>query len=69
MASQYLVSVIAGHLDQFVVDLDRELLRVALWNGRVTLESVRIKPEALAGLGLPVKLIEGSIQKLEIKVL
>ena len=65
MASQYLVSAIASRLDQFVV-VDQKQLQVALWKGRVTLESVEIKPEALAGLGLPVK-IEGSIHKLELQ--
>ena len=68
MASHYLVSIIASRLEQFVEDLDREKLQVALWHGRLTLESARIKPEALERLDMPVKLLEGSIEKLEIQV-
>jgi hypothetical protein len=55
-------------LGQYIVDLPRERLRVALWSGVVRLENVRLKPDAFDHLKLPFAVRGGTIARLELKV-
>lgn len=55
-------------LGQYVEDLPREQLRVALWSGVVRLEHVRLRPGAFDHLRLPFAVREGTVAILELKV-
>jgi len=55
-------------LGQYVVDLPREQVRVALWSGVVRLEHVRLRPDAFDHLRLPFAVRGGTIALLELKV-
>lgn len=55
-------------LGQYIEDLPREQLRVALWSGVVRLENVRLRPDAFDHLKLPFAVRHGTIALLELKV-
>ena len=68
MFESVLAPLLLRFLGQYVVDLPREQLRVALWSGVVRLENVRLKPDAFNNLKLPFAVREGTIALLELKV-
>lgn len=55
-------------LGQYIEDLPREQLRVALWSGVVRLENVRLRPDAFNHLKVPFAVRQGTIALLELKV-
>ena len=54
-------------LGHYVLGLERRNLRLAVWSGRVVLENLSLRPDALLGL-VPAKLQVGTIGRLEMVV-
>jgi len=48
-----------------LTDEDKERLRVAVWDGRVTLTRLALRREALFALGLPIDIAHGFVDKVE----
>ncbi|XP_044757951.1 vacuolar protein sorting-associated protein 13A-like [Coccinella septempunctata] len=55
-------------LGKYVVDLDTENLNVGIFSGLVQLTDLKLKPEALYDLKLPIEVIAGTIGKLSIQI-
>ncbi|KAL3277158.1 hypothetical protein HHI36_012510 [Cryptolaemus montrouzieri] len=55
-------------LGKYVVDLDTENLNVGIFSGRVQLTDLKLKPEALYELNLPIEVIAGTIGKVSIQI-
>ncbi|GBF99654.1 hypothetical protein Rsub_12473 [Raphidocelis subcapitata] len=56
------------YLGQYVSGLDAESLKISVWKGDVELRNLLLKPEALAGLNLPITVKAGLLGKLTLKV-
>ncbi|WBW72722.1 intermembrane lipid transfer protein, chorein family Vps13a [Schizosaccharomyces osmophilus] len=60
-----LEGLIAGLLNKilgsYVDNLDTKQLNIGVWGGRVSLQNLAIKPEALDKLGIPIKIVRGFI--------
>jgi len=54
MFESKLAAILNKHLRPYVEGLDAAALSVGVWSGTVTLENLRLKPEALNQLNLPV---------------
>ncbi|CAF4843948.1 unnamed protein product, partial [Rotaria sp. Silwood1] len=55
-------------MKDYIEKLDDEKLKLDFKHGNVTLENLHLKPEALVGLGLPVTVATGFIEKLSIAI-
>ena len=58
MLKSLLVSVLERNLGHFV-ESDLSSLKVGLWNGKIRLTDVALRPEALYTLGLPLSVRSG----------
>jgi hypothetical protein len=56
------------YLGRYVSGLDAESLKISVWKGDVELRNLLLKPEALAGLNLPITVKSGLLGKLTLKV-
>jgi hypothetical protein len=55
-------------LGRYVSGLDAESLKISVWKGDVELRNLVLKPEALAGLNLPITVKSGLLGRLTLKV-
>ncbi|GJQ74448.1 hypothetical protein Trydic_g21318 [Trypoxylus dichotomus] len=55
-------------LGKYVVDLDTENLNVGIFSGQVQLTDLKLKPEALFELNLPIEVKAGTIGKIWLKI-
>ena len=67
MLKSLLVSVLERNLGHFV-ESDLSSLKLGLWNGKIRLADVALKPEALYTLGLPLSVRSGKIASLELDI-
>ena len=51
-----------------VLDLQKDSLKISLWSAQGVLENVRLRPEALNDLQLPVAIKAGSVGRLRLQV-
>ncbi|KAL1521334.1 hypothetical protein AB1Y20_021001 [Prymnesium parvum] len=63
----YVFELVSKHLGAFI-HLSREQLNVSAWEGEIVFESVRVRPEALLALALPLRLISGHIARLRVRI-
>jgi vacuolar protein sorting-associated protein 13A/C len=56
------------HLGAWVEGLDSQKLKISVWKGDVVLKNLKLKPEALKGLNLPVRVHAGMLGTLRLKV-
>jgi hypothetical protein len=56
------------YLGAYVEGLDREKLKISVWKGDVVLHNLKLKPEALDHLNLPVRVTAGMLGTLRLKV-
>ena len=68
MLEKPFVAMLTSFLSTYVDDLNSKQLQVNLWSGRVTLEHVRLKHDALLQLGLPLSVEHSVIRRLEVVV-
>lgn len=67
MLEDLAASVLQRLLGRYVQGLEGRNLRVAMWSGRVVLENLMLRPEALSGL-FPLHVKEGYIGRIEMVV-
>ncbi|CAB3363763.1 Hypothetical predicted protein [Cloeon dipterum] len=60
--------VLNKHLGKYVQDLDTENLNVGIFNGEVQLHNLKLKPEALYELKLPIEVREGQIGSVTLNI-
>ena len=63
-----LAAILDQQLGKFVNGLDAAALKVGVWSGEVVLRGLTLKPEALAGLNLPLTVTAGTLGSLTLKV-
>lgn len=67
-ASAIVRSLLAQHLGEFVEKDCLDSLTASLWWGQVALDNVRLKSSVLDSLGLPIRLRQGHVGRLEVTV-
>lgn len=60
--------LLLGYLGRYVKDIQREQLKITLWNEEVLLENVELILEAFDYLRLPLALREGRVGRLSIRI-
>ncbi|KAL1509464.1 hypothetical protein ABEB36_004192 [Hypothenemus hampei] len=55
-------------LGKYVQDLDTENLNVGIFSGKINLTDLKLKPEALYELNLPIEVKVGTIGKIEVQI-
>ncbi|CAF2148160.1 unnamed protein product [Rotaria magnacalcarata] len=65
MIVRYLIN---KYMKDYIEKLDDEKLKLDLKHGKVSLENLHMKPEALIGFGVPVTVAAGFIEKLSIVI-
>jgi hypothetical protein len=56
---QGFVNLLLGYLGRYIKDIQKDQLKISLWNGEVLLENVELNPEAFEYLQLPIALKQG----------
>ncbi|XP_059475627.1 intermembrane lipid transfer protein VPS13C-like [Neocloeon triangulifer] len=60
--------ILNKHLGKYVQDLDTENLNVGIFNGEVQLHNLKLKPEALYELKLPIEVREGLLGTVSLSI-
>lgn len=68
MAKQLLLNVLVDTLGTYVEGLSPENLKLGVWSGEVHLNNLQLKSGILDALNLPVKILNGSLKSLILKV-
>lgn len=68
MFEAQVVGLLQRYLGKYVYGLDAESLRISVWRGDVELRNLRLKPEALEELNLPITVKAGLLGRLTLKV-
>jgi vacuolar protein sorting-associated protein 13A/C len=68
MFEALLERLLLSKLGKFISGLDRESLRVAVWQGDITLHNVQLSPDSLLRFQLPFILAVGCISELTIRI-
>lgn len=63
-----MVGLLQQFLGKYVFGLDTESLKISVWRGDVELRNLRLKPEALEELNLPITVKSGLLGRLTLKV-
>ena len=63
-----LVEKLNGIFGSFVEGISAQNLTVELWNGVIKHENLKLKPQALDALKLPLTVVSGTVRRLEVKV-
>jgi vacuolar protein sorting-associated protein 13A/C len=56
------------YLGKYVTGLDADSLRISVWKGDVVLKDLKLRPEALEALRLPITVRHGILRTLRLKV-
>lgn len=65
----YFEDFISNHLDDFVVDFDKESLKIGLWNGKFELSNLVLRTQTWdIGKGLYLTMEYGSVEKMMVTV-
>lgn len=68
MLEPVLVNYLNRYLGSYVEGLDADSLRVSVWAGDVVLKNLKLRPEALKELNLPITVKSGVLGSLRLKV-
>lgn len=68
MAKSLLLNILVDILGNYVEDLTKDNLKLAVWSGTIELFNLKLKSTALDKLNLPVKILRGSLKKLQLKI-
>lgn len=60
--------VLASKLHSLLLDFDRDLFSIWLWQGRVVMQHLHLNPVLCEGLGLPLQLAYGKVEKVDLTV-
>ncbi|OVA12725.1 Pleckstrin homology domain [Macleaya cordata] len=68
MLEDQVAFLLQKYLGNYVLGLNKEALKISVWQGDVELTNMQLKPEALNALKLPVKVKAGFLGSVKIKV-
>ncbi|KAL5551261.1 hypothetical protein UlMin_001437, partial [Ulmus minor] len=68
MLEDQVASLLQSYLGNYVRGLNKEALKISVWQGNVELTNMQLKPEALNALKLPVKVKAGFLGSVKLKV-
>ena len=68
MFERILERILLAKLGRFIIGLDREQLKVAVWQGDIILENVHLKPDLFQMLQLPLTVKYGKVTRLSVKI-
>ncbi|XP_047340944.1 uncharacterized protein LOC124944671 [Impatiens glandulifera] len=68
MLEDQVAYLLQRYLGNYVKGLNKEALKISVWQGDVELNNMQLKPEALNALKLPVKVKAGFLGSLKLKV-
>ena len=68
MFERILEKILLARIGKFIIGLDREQLKVAVWRGDIILENVHLKPEIFQMMQLPLILKYGRVTRLSVKI-
>ncbi|KAK4786568.1 hypothetical protein SAY86_010401 [Trapa natans] len=68
MLEDQVANLLQRYLGNYVQGLNREALKISVWQGDVELTNMQLKPEALNALKLPVKVKAGFLGSVKLKV-
>eukprot|EP00966_Prymnesium_polylepis_P054254 1254464-Prymnesium_polylepis.1 len=63
----YVYDLVSKHLGAFI-HLTREQLNVSAWEGEIVFESVRVRPDALLALSIPLRVVSGHVSRLRVVI-
>ena len=64
-SKELVANLLKEHVGKYV-NVDPDNVAVSLWSGKVELENLALKTDALQALNLPVKVIDGRVSKLSL---
>ncbi|BFG31191.1 hypothetical protein CerSpe_174650 [Prunus speciosa] len=68
MLEDQVANLLQRYLGNYVRGLNKEALKISVWQGDVELKNMQLKPEALNALKLPVKVKAGFLGSVKLKV-
>uniref|UniRef100_A0A2P2MGU1 Putative vacuolar protein sorting-associated protein 13F n=1 Tax=Rhizophora mucronata TaxID=61149 RepID=A0A2P2MGU1_RHIMU len=68
MLEDQVAFLLQRYLGNYVRGLNKEALKISVWNGDVELKNMQLQPEALNALKLPVKVKAGFLGSVKLKV-
>jgi hypothetical protein len=68
MAKSLVLNILVDILGNYVEDLTKDNLKLAVWSGTIELFNLKLKATALDKLNLPVKVVRGCLKKLQLKI-
>ena len=68
MFESLLERILLAKIGKYIVSLDREQLKVAIWSGDITLENVHLRHDIFQMWQLPLILKYGRITRLSVKI-
>ncbi|KAF9624988.1 hypothetical protein IFM89_016808 [Coptis chinensis] len=68
MLEDQVANLLQRYLGNYVKGLNKEALKISVWQGDVELTNMQLKPEALNALNLPVKVKAGFLGSVRLKV-
>lgn len=68
MLEDQVAYLLQRYLGNYVIGLNKEALKISVWQGDVELVNMQLKPEALNALKLPVKVKAGFLGSVRLKV-
>nr|GMD94199.1 Vacuolar protein sorting-associated protein 13 [Ipomoea batatas] len=68
MLEDQVAYLLQRYLGNYVLGLNKEALKISVWQGDVELTNMQLKPEALNALKLPVRVKAGFLGSVKLKV-
>ena len=68
MLEQYVSSFLASYLGKYIRGISDKQLRVSVWDGKLKLSNLELRPESLASASLPVAIHRGYIGDLSVTI-
>ncbi|KAK7200796.1 TM vesicle-mediated sorter protein [Novymonas esmeraldas] len=68
MFNKFVADLLTSYLGEYFADIDREQVKVSVWNGLVHMRHLKVRQDALRFLDVPVCVIMGTIEELTIVI-
>ena len=66
-SKELVANLLREHVGKYI-NVDPDNVAVSLWSGKVELEDLALKTDALQALNLPVKVVDGRVRKLSLAI-
>ena len=60
--------MLENHFGSFIKGFDKNNIKLGIWSGKIDIENVSLKPEAIEMLQLPIKLRNSKIGKMHFNI-